>query len=152
MKILILLCLLSFQSDTVLTGLLVRITDGDSVVLLTEDKQQIKVRLDGIDCPELGQPFSQKAKQFVGDICKDKEIKVHVTGKDRYKRTLGVLYADTINVNEALLSAGLAWQYKFNKSADYAELEQEAKVKKLNIWSESNPVAPWDYRKSKKKK
>jgi endonuclease YncB( thermonuclease family) len=145
MKLIILFCLLLLQ-----TGQLVKVTDGDSVVLLTANKQQIKIRLDGIDCPELGQPYSRKAQQFVRDLCKNRTIKVEEKGKDIYRRTLGVLYADTINVNEELLRAGLAWQYKYNKSNRYKSLEREARKKKINIWSKPEPVAPWEYRKHKK--
>lgn len=63
-----------------------------------------------------------------------------------YKRVLGVLYADSINVNEELLKAGLAWRYKYNKSEHYLNLENEARKKQLNIWSMPNAIAPWNWR------
>lgn len=41
----------------------VGISDGDTVRVLDEQKQEIKVRLAGIDAPETGQPFSTKSKE-----------------------------------------------------------------------------------------
>lgn len=90
---------LSLQSQ-VISGKLVRISDGDTVVLLDSTNTQIKVRLNGIDCPESGQDFGNKATEFVRQLTRGRKIKVEVKGTDIYNRTLGVLYADNINVNE----------------------------------------------------
>lgn len=150
MKYIILLFLflsLNLNSQT-LTGKLVRVSDGDTVVLLDSTNTQHKIRLDGIDCPEKGQDYGAKATEFVREITKNRTIKVGVKGKDRYSRILGILYADDINVNEELLRNGLAWHYKsYNKSKEYAEMEVKAKKSKLNIWSMPNAIAPWDWRK-----
>lgn len=70
------------------------------------------------------------------------------SGEDRYGRTLGFIFVGDVNVNKELLKNGLAWHYKyFNDDADLDLLERQARVKKIGIWSESNPDAPWDYRR-----
>lgn len=56
--------LLSFQVITTINGKTVGITDGDTVKLLKADYTEIKVRLEGIDCPEKNQAFGQKANRF----------------------------------------------------------------------------------------
>jgi len=42
--------------------------DGDALTALTDDKRQLKVRLHGIDAPELGQPFGQALKRALSDL------------------------------------------------------------------------------------
>lgn len=126
-------------------------TDGDTVTLLTQDNQQIKIRLEGIDAPERKQDYGTKATLYVRRLCEGKAVTVIKTGTDRYKRTLGILYVDNLNVNEYLVRQGLAWHYKqFNTSHRLDSLEKLARKEKLNIWSLPNPVPPWEYRKNKK--
>ncbi|PKN85403.1 MAG: hypothetical protein CVU46_11160 [Chloroflexi bacterium HGW-Chloroflexi-8] len=148
MKILslIILLLLSFQQE-VITGKVIGVTDGDSVVLLLEDKTQLKVRLEGIDCPESHQDYGEKAKQETVRLCFQKEVTLHKTGLDRYGRTLGFIFVGDTNVNRELVRTGYAWHYKkYSKDPDLAELERNARSQRLGLWSQPNPEAPWDFR------
>ena len=148
MKLLSLLFLLLLSASTSFTGKVVKITDGDTIVVLIEGNQQVKIRLEGIDCPESNQDFGNKAKQAVSDLCFGKEVKIVKSGEDRYGRTLGFVFVGDVNVNKELLKQGLAWHYKqYNKDAELAALEQEARKKKIGLWSHPNPVAPWDFRR-----
>lgn len=84
----------------------------------------------------------------MNELIYGKVVQIESKGIDRYERTLGVVWIDKININEELLKNGLAWHYThFDKSAEYAKLEQDAKARKINIWSMKNPVAPWEFRK-----
>jgi len=151
--LLIFLTFFQLQAQNVLTGKVIKVADGDTVTILTSENKQVKIRLDGIDCPERKQDFGTKAKNFTNSLCYGKVIKVNVKGLDRYGRTLGVVWAGSVNLNEELLRNGLAWHYKkYNHSQRYANIEKQAQNKKLNIWSVPNPVAPWDFRKQKKAK
>lgn len=137
--------------DTFIEGRIVRVADGDTVIILTEDKQQVRIRLADIDCPEKSQDFDNKATLLVRELCYNKEAKVIKTGTDRYGRTLGVLYVDSINVNEVLVRQGLAWHYKrYTDCHRLDSLEKIARKEKLNIWSLPNPIPPWVYRKTLK--
>ncbi|OJV54212.1 MAG: hypothetical protein BGO31_12730 [Bacteroidetes bacterium 43-16] len=149
-----LLFLLSlFYSITIhaqtLSGKVVRIADGDSFTLLTTDNKQVRIRLYGIDCPENGQPYSKVAKEFTGKFLSSGKVVVQRKDIDRYQRIVGiVIVADSFNLNESLLKAGLAWHYKsFDKNPIWAGYENEAKMKKLGLWQEPNVIAPWDWRK-----
>lgn len=135
-----------------LSGKVIKVADGDTVTILTEENEQIKIRLYGIDCPEKGQDYSSKATAFTSSFCFGKIVKVTQKGLDRYGRVLGIILIGKKNLNEELLKNGLAWHYKyFDKTQKYSDLEQEAKKNKLNIWSMNNPIAPWDFRKKPKK-
>jgi micrococcal nuclease len=66
-----------------LTGKVVSIADGDTLTVLTPEKQQIKVRLSGIDTPERKQAFGTQAKQALSSKVFSKTIRVQDNGKDR---------------------------------------------------------------------
>jgi len=146
------LLLISQNAPETITGRIVKVSDGDTVTLLTKDNQQIKVRLEGIDAPEKRQDFGNMATLCVRQLCEGKTVTVIKTGTDRYNRVLGILYVDNLIINEYLVRQGLAWHYKqFNKSHRLDSLEKLARKEKLNIWSLPNPIPPWEYRKNKKK-
>jgi endonuclease YncB( thermonuclease family) len=143
------LSFLSFQVITNINGKIVGVTDGDTVKLLTADFTEIKVRLEGIDCPEKNQAFGQKAKQYASDLCFDKQVTLQKTGEDKYGRTLGyIILPDGRNLNKEILKAGYAWHYKrYNQSRELAELEEQARIAKKGLWSDPHAMAPWEYRK-----
>jgi micrococcal nuclease len=123
------------------------VVDGDSIVVLTEDKQQVHVRLEGIDCPEMKQDFGNRAKQATVDICFGKEVRIEKTGLDRYGRTLAFVYIGDTCVNKYLLEIGMAWHFKkYNSDTVLAKLEIEARGKKVGLWSQPNSIAPWEWR------
>jgi endonuclease YncB( thermonuclease family) len=130
------------------TGKVVRVLDGDTIEVLTDKKERIRIRLEGIDCPESGQPFSNKATKLTKELVAGKTVTVVKSGEDRYGRILGFVFVGDVNVNKELLKNGLAWHYKyFNKDEELARLETQARLKKIGIWSETNPLAPWDFRR-----
>lgn len=134
-----------------LKGRVVAVSDGDTFTLLTLSNEQHKVRLHGVDCPEKVQPYGQKAKEFTSSLIFGKEVVVEATDTDRYGRVVGIVYVDTIVLNEELLSAGYAWHYKqYDSSQRYALLEAEARAQRKGLWAEAYPVAPGDFRKGKK--
>jgi endonuclease YncB( thermonuclease family) len=77
-------------APTVFTGKVEGITDGDTVKVL-RDNQTVKVRLSGIDTPEMDQPFGKQSKRFVSKLIFGKTVDVKDIGLDRYKRTLGYI-------------------------------------------------------------
>lgn len=131
-------------------GRVIKVADGDTITILTEDFSQIKVRLHGIDCPERKQDFGNKAKLFTSELAFGKVVTITDLDKDRYGRTIGIVgLPDGRILNRELLKAGLAWHYKkYDNAADWANLELEARKRKIGIWSMKNPVAPWEQRKN----
>ena len=90
-----------------LTGKVISVTDGDTLTLLV-GKTQIKVRLEGIDAPDRGQPFGTKARQALSEEVFGKTVQMEDLGKDRYKRTLGVVRVGDRHVNLELVREGWA--------------------------------------------
>ena len=136
------------------SGRVVGVSDGDTIKVLHNGRAE-KIRLHGIDCPEKGQPYGTKAKQFMSQLVFGKEVIVKEYGIDnnRFKRTLGeIVLPDGRVVNEELLRAGLAWWYRkyVPNRVDLAILEEEARNAKRGLWADSHPVPPWCWRKLKK--
>lgn len=128
-------------------GKIVGVHDGDSITLLTAEKQQIKVRLEGIDAPELRQAFGTASKQALSDLVFDKTVRLQVTGKDRYQRTLGDVFVGQTWINLAMVERGFAWHFvKYNKDARLRTAETKARDACLGLWRNPAPVAPWDWR------
>lgn len=128
-----------------LSGKVVSIHDGDTITVL-QNKQQIKVRLFGIDAPELKQPYGKKSKQFLANLIAGKVVEVEPKGKDRYKRTLGIIHFKGQDINAQMALSGYAWAY-VKYSRIYVNQEKLARENKRGLWQSSNPTPPWEWRK-----
>ena len=136
-----------------LTGKVVSIADGDTLTLLV-DKNQIKVRLEGIDTPERAQPFGRKAGQALAKKVFGKVIQVDDLGRDRYGRTLGIVRLGKRNVNLELVREGWAWWYRkyAPKNKELAAAEAAARKAKLGLWADAKPIPPWDWRQTERER
>ena len=128
----------------------VKIADGDTITVLTQDNTQVKIRLADIDCPERKQPWGNRAKQAIGNLLKDQPIRVETINKDRYGRTIGRVFADKQNINRALVEQGHCWVYpKYAKDEMLFKLQDNAQTAKRGLWRlpENERVPPWEWRK-----
>jgi len=109
---LILIFSLSVSASDIIEGRVVGVHDGDTVTLLLDGNQQLKVRLAQIDAPELDQAFGQQSKQSLSDMVFNKTIKVEKETIDKYGRTVGTLIVDSLDANKEQVKRGMAWVYK----------------------------------------
>jgi len=145
--------LLHAEPQPEITGKVVGVHDGDSITVLAAGNVQLKVRLEGIDAPELKQAFSQQSKEALSGLVFGKTVNLHVTGKDRYKRTLAVVVVEGVNVNLELVRRGMAWRYdKYSKDAALLAAQDEAKAARRGLWADAAPVPPWEWRTKAKTK
>jgi endonuclease YncB( thermonuclease family) len=137
--------------NEIVTARIVGVHDGDSITALAAGNVQLKVRLDGIDAPELKQPFSQQSKQALSAMVFGRIVSLHVTGRDRYKRTLAVVVADGVNVNLQMVRLGLAWRYeKYSKDAALMDAQNAARAARSGLWADPGAVPPWEWRARQK--
>lgn len=140
---------LAATSQADFTGRVVSIADGDTLTVLVE-RQQVKVRLVEIDAPEKGQAFGNRSKQSLSDMCFVKEAQVQDKGKDRYGRTLGRVFCVGMDANAEQIKRGLAWVYdKYVTDHSLYRLQDEARAEKRGLWTEANPMPPWEWRHRK---
>jgi endonuclease YncB( thermonuclease family) len=133
-----------------LTGKVVGVHDGDTLTLLVAGNQPVKVRLAGIDAPELDQAYGQQAKQALSALAFGQEVKVDGSGPDKYGRTLGTVWVGTVNVNAELVKQGAAWVYrKYPHDPQLLVLEVQAQTTKQGLWAlqADQRCPPWDWRR-----
>lgn len=132
------------------TGRVVGVHDGDSITLLTEDKQRLRVRLADIDAPELGQPFGRAAKGELSGLCFNRDAAVVPRLIDQYGRTVGVVTCDGRDASSHMVERGMAWAYRmYLLRPELLPLEATAKASALGLWADS-AVPPWEYREHAK--
>ncbi len=140
-----------------LQGKVIKVTDGDTVNVLTSDNETHRIRLSGIDAPEKKQAFGNKSKQALADDIDGKIVTVEFNKLDKYQRVVGKIMFNGQDVNLHQIQRGLAWHYKkYEKEQDvedrsiYANAEFVAQRNKLGLWADTNPTPPWDFRKQKR--
>ena len=133
-----------------INGRVVGVSDGDTLTLLTAEKQQIKVRLSSIDTPEKAQPYGQKSRQALADLTFQKQAVLDVQDRDRYGRTVARVHVDGVDVNRKLVESGAAWVYRqYNRDQSLLQAEAEAKAAKRGLWAlpEAERMPPWEWRR-----
>lgn len=134
--------------------LVVGISDGDTLAARcpTDDTahpyQQVKVRIAAIDAPEKAQPFGQRSRQNLADLCFKVEATITPKTKDRYGRTVADVECRGKDAGTAQVHAGMAWYYvRYGKGYEaLAGVEAEARQDQRGLWS-LEAVPPWEWRK-----
>ena len=136
-------------SAETLTGQVVGVHDGDTLTLRVAGNQPVKVRLAGMDAPELKQPYGQQAKQALSALVFGKSARVESSGPDKYGRTLGTVFVGTVNVNAELVKRGAAWVYRaYPFPPELEALEAQAQAAKRGLWAlqPDQRCPPWNWR------
>lgn len=129
------------------SGRVVGVSDGDTISVMYQGRA-VKVRLEGIDCPELSQAYGRVAKLFTSEHVFGRQVNVVATTKDRYGRFVGRVYTGNEDLSKALLAAGLAWHYtEYSSDRELDATEMAARRQRVGLWSDANPTPPWVYRR-----
>ena len=140
------------EKTKVIVGKVTRVSDGDTIHVVTGGNEKYKVRLDRIDAPESDQPYGKESAACLSKLINGRTVRVEWVKKDQYGRVLGIVYLDKADVNLQMVATGNAWHYSyFDKTPAYATAEAAAKEKKLGLWAAENPINPYEWRKNKRK-
>lgn len=138
----------SVHGGNVLNGKVITVIDGNTIEMIADDNESYTIMLFGIDCPELGQQFGEKAKQFLQKMILDKNVNVKIQGKDRWGNRLGIILIDgTVDPRFELLEAGLAWTSERDPIEEFEGLKDKAREKGKGLWKVQDPTPPWIYRR-----
>ena len=168
------LLFLSFAHAETFQCKVVGVTDGDTIKCLTDQKEQVKVRLYQIDAPESGQAYGEEAKEILKNILDSSMLNsISITIEDDKtlyptiiaRATIAVILPcpklaghcpppiSSIDLGTRMIELGYAWYYPFTKkNPEYQQAEQEAKAAKRGLWADKHAMPPWEYRKQKKGK
>jgi endonuclease YncB( thermonuclease family) len=142
----------------------VGVADGDTITVLDANNVQHRIRLAGIDAPEKGQPFAERSKQSLRRMVMGRLARIEWDEQDRYGRLVGKAWVTpaginctrepcpkTLDAGRAQITVGLAWHYLGRHQGEEDSLayefdETEARARRVGLWSEADPIAPWDWR------
>ena len=128
------------------------IYDGDTIITKDTSNREYKIRLAGIDAPEDGQHYGNKSTEALKSLISNKMIKVVLEPKrDRYKRYVGRLYLNNLDINKEMIRLGAAWHEKrYTRGKTYRSFlksEYYAQKNRLGLWRYSEPMPPWVWRR-----
>jgi endonuclease YncB( thermonuclease family) len=151
-----LLALACTANAETITGLVVGVSDGDTITVLDANKVQHKIRLAGIDAPEKKQAFGNRSKESLSALAFDKTVNVETDKQDRYGRQVGKVLVNGQDVNLVQVERGMAWfyrQYQREQSPNdrrlYEAAEDAARADKRGLWRDAEPLPPWEFRHNK---
>ena len=133
-----------------LSGRVVAVHDGDTLTLDDHGKK-VRVRLDGIDAPELAQRYGKSSRSALTRLCRGRAAVVSERTKDEEGRVLGTVTCggpDGVDANAEQVKQGLAWVYRtyLPLGSPLYELEANARLTQRGLWRDKNPVPPWEWR------
>lgn len=130
-----------------LSGRVVGVADGDTLTLL-HAQTPVRIRLAEIDAPEKAQPFGQRSKQSLSDLCYGKEAQVAVSAQDRYGRSIGRVWCAGTDANAEQVRRGMAWVYdRYATDKTLYSLQDAARQARNGLWADPAPVRPWEWRR-----
>lgn len=150
---------LSFADQ--ICGIKKKIIDGDTIYV---DKinclsskilaENIKIRLVGIDAPEIKQDYGKYSKNCLSNLLGTSALELITYGNDRYDRVLAKIVIQNVDINLAMIQHGCAWFYRqYQESLDeadqklYDQAEQAAQRQFLGLFKNAKALPPWVWRK-----
>ena len=138
-----------------ITGRVTAVADGDSLTITDQAKRSYRVRLQGIDAPERGQPFSASSKAALSKLIVGRDVVVLQQKSDQYGRVVGKLRINGRDVALEQLRSGLVWVYTYHSNdmtaadrAEYLAAQRSARLARQGLWSEVQPIPPWQFRRN----
>lgn len=123
-----------------------RVDDGDTLRVVMNGRP-VRVRIFGIDAPELDQPYGRQALDEARRLLANRTVAVVARDTDPYGRLVASLSVDGRDVGTELVRAGAAWHFaQFSDSATLAEAERDARTAGRGLWAGAIPTPPWEYR------
>lgn len=126
--------------------LVVGVSAGDTLAVRCGSRR-LNVHLAGIDAPESGQPFGQRSRQALSDLCLGKQAQLRRAGSDRYGRTVATVICAAADAGAEQVRQGMAWVFERNViDVELYSLQHEARQARRGLWADSDPLPPWEWR------
>jgi endonuclease YncB( thermonuclease family) len=134
-----------------LSGRVVNIIDGDTLVVEDAAKKRYTVRLAEIDAPERKQPFFMESSRSLSALCFRKDAQVEWSERDARKRYVGYVTCAGKDANGEQLKRGMAWgsPKSSRPTSGLYELEAYARLRRIGLWADDKAVAPWEFSSKK---
>lgn len=140
------------MSGAALLCLVVAISDGDTLKARCGEPgayEQVTIRLAEIDAPEKRQPYGEASRQALAALCFQQQAAVTPATRDRYGRTVARVACAGQDASAAQVRTGMAWAFtRYLTDPEIARLEAAARAAGVGLWTDPDPVPPWDWRAS----
>jgi endonuclease YncB( thermonuclease family) len=141
-------------TSQVIHGRVVSVGDGDSLTLLDAAQRRHRIRLEGIDAPELGQAHGRAARQHLAGLAARRDAVAHCSKTDSYGRHVCRLRVDGRDAGLAQVRAGMAWLYDryadelpAKRRRQYEDAQARARAARVGLWADPRAIPPWEWRR-----
>lgn len=152
----------------VFDGVVVDLSDGDTITVLESSGARTRVRLHGIDAPEMqkksnrtgrlkreSQPYGEEALQSLTEKIGGRRVRVEVMDTGR-KAVIATVWLANRNINLEMVRDGCAWvlrrHFDGQPAAEYLQAEDHARHGEHGLWKQHHPQPPWKFREEQKLK
>ncbi|MDP3171414.1 MAG: thermonuclease family protein [Polaromonas sp.] len=146
---LLLTCALQAGAVQAWRGTVTRVSDGDTLwVRPAAGGKPVKVRIDGIDAPEICQAGGRAARHALAGRVQGRRLEFFARGQDDYGRTVAALHLEGEDIAAWMVSQGHAWSYGFGRDGGtYAALQVSAQLAARGLFADRTALAPRLFRK-----
>ncbi|MFP7756382.1 thermonuclease family protein [Thermodesulfobacteriota bacterium B35] len=149
----VLFLLLHCSSSMAWHGLVVKVLDGDSI-RVKRGNRIVEIRLYGIDAPEYGQRYGDRARYYLRSLLLRKTVSVEAVEVDRYKRLVALVGIHGRLANREMVRQGLAWMYpryckRKKLCGELKKLQDKARKQRRGLWKDKHPLSPWEFKRRK---
>jgi endonuclease YncB( thermonuclease family) len=133
-----------------LSGRVVRVIDGDTVIVRSDDRTERRIRISGADAPERGQAHRAQSKRRAESLLLGRGVTVEPQRNDARERDGAISARVRVNGRDAaepLIRDGAAWHERKSKQtpserADYSRAQREAQERSRGLWTKDHPTEP----------
>ena len=155
----VLLCAFSCMSAVAakgasLFGKVIEVNSGDVITIFNLNRP-VRVRLLGVDAPEMNQEFGDIARKHLTDLVYDKSVLVEYSAIDSDHSLNGRVLLEGADIGAQMIRDGAAWvdpgnQHRLSATDRevYQQSEEAARSERRGLWQQENPVAPWEFVKA----
>jgi len=139
-----------YPFDKTLEGAVTKVLDGDTIIV-----QNQKIRLYGIDAPELAQKSSGglmiglMSTKYLEELILGRKVKVHYSMRGYYGRIIGEVWLERELINLKILRDGMAIFSRYSKRRDYYLASYIAKLKRVGLFKTKGFANPANFRRKK---
>jgi len=153
--VVIISCFVSAEAAS-LFGKVIEVNSGDVITIFNLNRP-VRVRLMGVDAPEMNQVFGDVARKHLADLVFEKSVLVEYAGIGADSSLTGRVLLNDADIGAQMIRDGVAWfdptngnRLSANDREVYQQSEQAARNEKRGLWQQENPVAPWEFVKAEK--
>ena len=156
LSIIFLLCVVEVSAQQFERVTVLRVSDGDTITALTENGEQLRVRIGAIDAPESQQEYGAQSRDHLLRLLETTTPSLDCYKRDQYRRYICKILVSNEDVGLLQIRAGAAWWYKqyareqsVEDQRAYELAEEEARRARIGLWAK-NPMPPWEWRRQQR--